>query len=145
MDKTVFAMAQEPYRRDCTDYLQRISNNVTKWPLFKLKSISIRAIGSQSSNLQLTVCVHWKSEVSLSLGRGRSGYEIRRAVRLVVSYSGSAMLRLFRDKHIYSLAFAKSLQISKVIRCAAVNSEKPSQVYIWNKSQRKTKEDENSP
>ena len=30
-----------------------------------------------------------KSEVSLSLGRGRSGYEIRRALRLVVSYSGS--------------------------------------------------------
>ena len=56
-----------------------------------------------------------------------------------------AMLRLFRDKHIYSLAFAKSLQISKVIRFAAVNSEKASKVYIWDKSQRKTKEDENSP
>ena len=55
------------------------------------------------------------------------------------------MLRLFRDEHIYSLAFEKSLQISKVIRCALVHSEKPSQVYIWDKSQRKTKEDENSP
>ena len=52
---------------------------------------------------------------------------------------------IFRDEHIYSLAFQKILQISKVIRCALVHSEKPSQVYIWDKSQRKTKEDENSP
>ena len=55
------------------------------------------------------------------------------------------MLRIFRDEHMYSLAFEKSLQISKVIRFVAVNLEKPSQVYIWEKSQRKTKEDENSP
>ena len=55
-----------------------------------------------------------------------------------------AILTLFRDEHICSLAFEKSLQISKVIwvRCALFLSEKLSRVYIWEKCQQKTKEDE---
>ena len=35
------------------------------------------------------------------------------------------MLRLFRDKHIYSLAFEKSLQISKVKTSPACKTKKP--------------------
>ena len=56
-----------------------------------------------------------------------------------------AMLRLFRDEHVYSFAFEKSVQKSKVIRSELFHSEKPSRVHIWDKFQRKTKEDENSP
>ena len=55
-----------------------------------------------------------KSEVSLSLGRGKSGYEIRRVLRRTPT-AEVAILTLFRDEHICSLAFEKSLQISKVI------------------------------
>ena len=131
------------YKPDCTDYSQRISN---KMAIFKLSSISIRTIDSQSSCLQLYACLHekkwslsfawpweiWIRDKTLPTACGKPTAEV-------------AMLRLFRDKRIYSLEFEKSLQISKVIRFAAVNSEKPSQVYFWDKSQRKTKEDKNSP
>ena len=91
-------------------------------------------------------CIHVsikKSEVSLSLGRGKSGYEIRRVLRRTPT-AEVAILTLFRDEHIRSLAFEKSLQISKVIwiRCALFLSEKPSRVYIWEICQKKTKEDE---
>ena len=55
-----------------------------------------------------------KSEVSLSLGRGKSGYEIRRVLRRTPT-AEVAILTLFRDEHIRSLALEKSLQISKVI------------------------------
>ena len=91
-------------------------------------------------------CIHVsikKSEVSLSLGRGKSGYEIRRVLRRTPT-AEVAILTLFRDGHIRSLALEKSLQISKVIwiRCALFLSEKPSRVYIWEICQKKTKEDE---
>ena len=91
-------------------------------------------------------CIHVsikKSEVSLSLGRGKSGYEIRRVLRRTPT-AEVAILTLFKDEHIRSLAFEKSLQISKVIwiRCALFLSEKPSRVYIWEICQKKTKEDE---
>ena len=104
------------YRRDCTDYLQRISNNVTKWPLFKLESISIRAIDSQSSSLQLTVCVHWKSEAPLPLGRGRSGYEIRRVLRLVVSRAdkGWAVKQARPSKKVWCSGLGLCLEMSPV-------------------------------
>ena len=103
---------------------------------------------SQQSPVKVVVynCMHVsikKSEVSLSLGRGKSGYEIRRVLRRTPT-AEVAILTLFRDEHIRSLAFEQSLQISKVIwvRCALFHSEKPSRVYIWEKCkkrQRKTK------
>ena len=103
---------------------------------------------SQQSPVKVVVynCMHVsikKSEVSLSLGRGKSGYEIRRVLRRTPT-AEVAILTLFRDEHIRSLAFEKSLQISKVIwiRCALFLSEKPSRVYIWEICQKKTKEDE---
>ena len=55
-----------------------------------------------------------KSEVSLSLGRGTSGYEIRRVLQRTPT-AKVAILTLFRDEPIRLLAFEKSLQISKVI------------------------------
>ena len=68
LQRTMLAMVKETYRfqeiswQPCTDNCQRISNTTT-------------------------VCMSplKRKEVSLSLGRGRSGYEIRRALRLVVS------------------------------------------------------------
>ena len=74
---------------------------------------------SQQSPVKVVVynCMHVsikKSEVSLPLGRGKSGYEIRRVLRRTPT-AEVAILTLFRDEHICLLAFEKSLQISKVI------------------------------
>ena len=57
----------------------------------------------QPKQLLTTVCMSplKKRKSLLSLGRGRSGYEIRRAVRLVVSYSGSCNVEdLQRRTHV---------------------------------------------
>ena len=70
----------------------------------------------QSKQLFTTVCMSplKKREVSLSLGRGKCGYEIRRVLRRTPT-AEVTILTLFRDEHICSQAFEKSLQISKVI------------------------------
>ena len=74
------------------------------------KTISIWAIARQKSCLQLYVCLDLKYKVSLSLDRGKSGYEIRRVLRRKPKVK-VAMLRLFREEHKYSLAFEKSFRL----------------------------------
>ena len=104
---------------DCTDNCQRISNNVTKWPNFQ-GVFDFNSNNQQSKQLFTTVCMSpLKKEKSLSLGRGKTGYEIRRVLRRTPT-AEVAILTLFRDEHICSLAFEKSLKIRKVIwvRCA---------------------------
>ena len=99
---------------DCIDNCQRISNNVTKWPNFQ-GVFDFNSNNQQSKQLFTTVCMSpLKKEKSLSLGRGKTGYEIRRVLRRTPT-AEIAILTLFRDEHICSLAFEKSLKISKVI------------------------------
>ena len=75
-----------------------------------METISIWAIARQKSCLQLYVCLDLKYKVSLSLDRGKSGYEIRRILRRKPKVK-VAMLRLFREEHKYSLAFEKSFRL----------------------------------
>ena len=79
-----------------------------RWP--KMETISIWAIARQKSCLQLYVCLDLKYKVSLSLDRGKSGYEIRRVLRRKPKVK-VAMLRLFREEHKYSLAFETSFRL----------------------------------
>ena len=79
-----------------------------RWP--KMETISIWAIARQKSCLQLYVCLDLKYKVSISLDRGKSGYEIRRILRRKPKVK-VAMLRLFREEHKYSLAFEKSFRL----------------------------------
>ena len=79
-----------------------------RWP--KMETISIWAIARQKSCLQLYVRLDLKYEVSLSLDRGKSGYEIRRVLRRKPKVK-VAMLRLFREEHKYSLAFETSFRL----------------------------------
>ena len=75
-----------------------------------METISILAIARQKSCLQLYVCLDLKYKVSISLDRGKSGYEIRRILRRKPKVK-VAMLRLFREEHKYSLAFEKSFRL----------------------------------
>ena len=75
-----------------------------------METISIWAIARQKSCLQLYVCLDLKYKVSLSLDRGKSGYEIRRVLRRKPK-AKVAMLRLFREEHKYSLAFETSFRL----------------------------------
>ena len=63
-----------------------------------METISIWAIARQKSCLQLYVCLDLKYKVSISLDRGKSGYEIRRVLRRKPK-AKVAMLRLFREEH----------------------------------------------
>ena len=63
-----------------------------------METISILAIARQKSCLQLYVCLDLKYEVSLSLDRGKSWYEIRRVLRRKPK-AKVATLRLFRLKN----------------------------------------------
>ena len=87
-----------------------------------METISIWAIARRKSCLQLYVRLDLKYEVSLSLDRGKSGYEIRRVLRRKPKVK-VAMLRLFREEHKYSLAFQNNFRLQE----------------------RKKKEDEKSP
>ena len=75
-----------------------------------MQTISIWAIARQKSCLQLYVCLDLKYKVSLSLDRGKSGYEIRRVLRRKPKVK-VAMLRLFREEHKYSLALDTSFRL----------------------------------
>ena len=75
-----------------------------------METISILAIARQKSCLQLYVCLDLKYKVSISLDRGKSGYEIRRILRRKPKVK-VAMLRFFREEHKYSLAFEKSFRL----------------------------------
>ena len=83
---------------------------MTKWRIFEMETISILAIARQKRCLQLYVCLDLKYKVSISLDRGKSGYEIRRILRRKPKVK-VAMLRLFREEHKYSLAFEKSFRL----------------------------------
>ena len=111
----------------CTDYYQRTSKNVTKWRIFKMETISIWAIARQKSCVQLYLCLDLKHKVSLSLDRGKSGYEIN------ASYGVSLKRKLpcwgSLEKNIL-VGIGHEFQITL------------SWVPNWGLSQRKKKEDE---
>ena len=92
-----------------------------------METISIWAIARQKSCLQLYVCLDLKYKVSLSLDRGKSGYEIRRVLRRKPK-AKVAMLRLFREEHKYSLA----LDTSFILHCR----ESPIEAYLKEKRRR---------